>query len=326
MSMMNRWIRETVGVCGLMLLVISTGCSRQAMVKYCESWQDRLYAPTLLTRFGDTWFLVVCWQHRVLYHHTLDPDLSSWQTLDDELAGPHSLASDGHLYVVDDTGRHGLKVFTRDDQGFQLVQTITGLGRRTHRVHYDPDTQLFYVLASNSQEFFIFKRVGARLVLQDRRLLVFLEGNYTRSFSIHDGHLFFTSGPSAIWKIRHCDGSFEIVARYIVPEKLRDMIDLFHASDGWWYLTAFPRTMVRTRDLDGLAKGNYEDLYTRLNLQGSPYYLSEHNGRLWIPQIAEYSGVLSFRLDNGRLTDRRVLFDSGYPALIDHERRQQFPL
>lgn len=42
--------------------------------KQGTSWRERLYTPTLITRLGDTWFIVVCWHHRILFHDGPAPD------------------------------------------------------------------------------------------------------------------------------------------------------------------------------------------------------------------------------------------------------------
>lgn len=294
------------------------------------SWRDRLYTPTYLTQLGDTWFIVVCWHHRILFHDGPEPDadLSNWRTMDEELAGPHSIAWDGELYVVDDTGRHSLKTFrrTEDGSGFERVQSIDGLGQRTHRVHYCEDTEAFYVLSSNSQDLYKFVREGWELKLEYHRPLAFLEGVYTRSFTLHEGHMYFTAGPGVI-KARYQDDSYEVVARYPVPRQLAGMNDVFPASDGWWYVTATPQAIVRTRDLASLADGDFEDLQQPLGFRGTPYYLFEHEGRLWVPQITQHSGIVSFRLEpeGGELGDRRVLFDFGPPTAADRERVAEAP-
>lgn len=294
-----------------------------------DAWRDRLYTPTYMTRLGDTWFIVVCWHHRILFHDgpEPDPDLSNWQVMDEDLAGPHSITWDGELYVVDDTGRHSVKTFRRvDGGGFERVQDIEGLGQRTHRVHYCADSEAFYVLSSNSQDLYKFVRDGWQLELEYHRPLEFLEGKYTRSFTLHDGHMYFTAGPGVV-KARYLDGSYEVVARHEVPGPLAGMNDVFPASDGWWYLTATPQAIVRTRDLESLAAGEFEDLQEPLGFRGTPYYLFEHDGRLWIPQITQHSGIVSFRLDpdGGELADRRVLFDFGPPTAADRERMGVLP-
>ncbi len=288
-------------------------------------WTRRLYTPTLLTKLNDTWFLVVCWQHRILFNDKLDPDLGSWQILDDTLSGPHSIASNGSLYVVDNTGSHGLRVYSRTGDVFTLVQEIGDLGKRTHRVIYDPVAKAFFVLSSNSQDLYKFEVKGEGLALVEHRPLSFLEGQYTRSVTLHDDHLYFTSGPGAILKVRHRDGSYTVVERHAVPEKMKGMNDIFPASDGWWYLTATPQAFMRTRDLASLARGEYEDLQETLGFAGTPYYLFEENGRLWIPQITQHSGVVSFKLSDNQLSEREVLFDFGPPTADDLERMKVFP-
>ena len=179
---------------------------------------------------GDTRFIVVCWHHRILFHDgpEPDPELSNWQVMDEGLAGPHSITTDGGLYVVDDTGRHGLKTYRRravaEGGGFERVQSIEGLGRRTHRVHYCAASKAFYVLSSNSQDLYKFARDGWELKLEYHRALKFLEGKYTRSFTLHDGHMFFTAGPGII-KARYLDDSYEVVARYSALHSLAGMND-----------------------------------------------------------------------------------------------------
>lgn len=106
--------------------------------------------------------------------------------MDGELAGPHSIATDGELYVVEDTGHHGLKTYRREAEGggFERLQGIEDLGRRPHRVRYCEVGRAFYVLSSNSQDFYRFVRDGWQLKLQYHRALGFLEGQYTRSFTL----------------------------------------------------------------------------------------------------------------------------------------------
>ncbi len=314
------------------ITVLLFPCALQAEEEGDVSWRERLYTPTLITRLGDTWFIVVCWQHRILFHDGAepDPDLSNWQVMDEAVAGPHSITTDGELFVVDDTGRHGVMTYRRrseaDGGGFERLQHIKGLGRRTHRVHYCETSEAFYVLSSNSQDFYKFVRDGWELKLESHRELAFLEGRYTRSFTLHDGHAYFTAGPGII-KTRYLDDSYEVVARYPVPRLLAGMNDVFPASDGWWYVSATSRAIVRTRDLASLAVGDFENLQDPLGLEGTPYYLFEHAGRLWIPQITQHSGIVSFQLDadGGELTDRQVLFDFGPPTEADLERMQVLP-
>lgn len=44
----------------------------------------------------------------------MDPESDNWEVLDGDLAGPHSIDTDGELYVVDDTGSHQVRVYKED--------------------------------------------------------------------------------------------------------------------------------------------------------------------------------------------------------------------
>ena len=289
-------------------------------------WKNRLYTPTQIDKIGDHYFIVVCWHHRILYNDSLDPDISRWQVLDDEIAGPHSIDSDGTFYVAEDTGRHRLKVYRREGDQFSLIQELGPFGKRTHRVRYDEATRAFYVISSNSQHLTKLVVAGDRLEVVYTKELPILEGAYTRSLSIYDDHLYFTSGPGVITKVRYRDDSYEPVARYRVPEGMKSANDIFRSGDGWWYLTATPQRIVRARSLEALDKGDYEDLYGELGLQGTPYYLARFDGRFFVPQITQHSGVLSFTHDErGKITDLRTHFDFGPPNASDRERILALP-
>ena len=289
-----------------------------------DDWRARCYTPTALAKIGERYFLIDCWHHRALWSNSLHGDVARWKTLDEELAGPHSLDSDGTLYVVDDTGRGGLRVYAAAGDGFRLVQRIAGLGLRPHRVRYDRPTAAFYVLAADSQQISKLSRQGERLSLVYTKKLAFLRGNYTRSMTIADDAMFFVSGPGAVIKTSYRDDRYRVLASYRIPEKLaglRNMNDLFRSDDGWWYVTATPTRMVRVRDLESLQRGECEDVYGQLGLRGTPYYLSRIDGRDYVPQISEYSGIVSFVHREGRIADVRTLCDFGPPTPADERRK-----
>ena len=103
----------------------------------------------------------------------------------------------------------------------------------------------------------------------------------------------FVSGPGAIVRASYRDDRYRVLATYALPPNsgLGGMNDLFHTDDGWWYLTATPGRIVRTRSLAGLARGRFEDVGKSLGLRGTPYYLAQIDGRYYVPQITEHSGI-----------------------------------
>ncbi len=290
-----------------------------------EGWQGRLFTPTFLDKIGDTYFLVDCWHHRVLWSRKLDGDIARWQTLDDSLAGPHSIASDGEIFVVDDTGRDGLRVYRREGDAFQRIQEVHGLPERPHRVRYDPPTKAFYVIAANSQDIYKLVRREDGLKQVYKRHLGFLGSAYTRSITIADGAIYIISDPGFIYKTEYRDDSFKVLAKYRVPEGMASMNDLFPTGDGWWYLTASYLKIARVRSLDDLNAGRFQDVHAQIGMHGTPYYLSKIDGRYYVPVIAQNNGILSFVHDGDRISDVQVLCNFRGENKADVKRYKELP-
>ena len=313
---------RNLGLIGLLLLAMNR-CMAAADE---DDWRSRCYSPTTIVKAADTYFLVDCWHHRVLWSKSFPVPIDQWKTLDEDLVEPHSVASDGTLYAVDETGRDRLCVYRLHRDGFQMVQRIERLGHRPHRTIYDAETAAYYVLSCASTDITKLVRQDDRLVVRYTKHLDFLQGEDCRSMAIFDGAMYFVAGPEAILKTTYRDDRYRVIARYPVPKKLNglaDQNDLFHTDDGWWYMTATPRPIARARSLDGLCRGQYEIVSDQLGLRGTPYYLSRIDGRYYLPQITEHNGIISFIHRDGRIADVRVLYDFGPPIPADLKRRQR---
>lgn len=82
-----------------------------------DSWEGRLYSPTELVKYGDDYFIVDAWHHRVIYNNNIDAPIEKWKTMTDSVLGCHSIASNGHLFVVDDTDHDALRIFKKQSRG-----------------------------------------------------------------------------------------------------------------------------------------------------------------------------------------------------------------
>ena len=298
-------------ILGPVVLVLAYGIYKAYRWYDINDWESRLDAVTSIERIGDHYFLVDCWHNRVLYSTQMHPNLKRWRTLDGDLRHPHSIASDGHFYVVEDTERHRVKVYVREGAGYRRIQILEDIGTRPHRVRYEPTMQAFFVMGSRSQTITKLVREGEELAVEYTVPLPYLEGAYTRSFAFIDGSMFLNSGPGRITRVRYWDDSFAIEATYDVPAGFESMIDLIRVGDAY-YLTAEFKKIVRTRHLEGLARGEYEEMYDVLGLQGTPYSFSWIDGRLFLTQDFEYTGVVSFAVEGSDLVDRRVHYDFPY--------------
>lgn len=264
-----------------------------------KDFRSRLFSPTQITKFGELYFIVDCWHHRIIFSKKLDAPLNEWKSLDDDIAGPHSLASDGSLYVTEDTGRGRVFVYRqKNEEEFERVQTIEGIGVRPHRTLYDATTDRFYVLSSQTQEIFVFKKKEGALHLEVRKPLPFLEGKYTRSMSIIDGRMYFIPGGSQISEVNYQDLSFDLLRQYPVPREWSELGNDIARIGSYYYLSFSNKRFIRTKRLEDLPSGNFEDLSALFGFHGHPYYLSKIDERYFIPSVIKGSAIHSFTIDS----------------------------
>ncbi|MDH3639593.1 MAG: hypothetical protein OES09_14195 [Gammaproteobacteria bacterium] len=267
---------------------------------------NRLYLPTLIEKIGDEYFIVDSYNNRVLYSDVLHAPIPAWKVLDDALSRPHSIASDGRWYLVDDTDADRVNVYTKRDGEFVAAERIADIGRRPHRVLYDEVTQAFFVLASESQQITKLKAGTAGVVVEHTRHLSFLNGAYTRSMTIIDNQMFFVSGPGAVVVVDHTSGRYEILETIPVPRRYRSMNDIARIG-GSYYLTATMNRMARCDSLAALKEDRCESVYEQYGLRGNPYYFSRFDGRYYVGEVAGRDAILVFEADAGELRLVEVL-------------------
>lgn len=286
-------------------------------------WQTRLLIPTFIDKIGQFYFIVDNGNNRVLFNRMLTTDIATWHVMDGNFERPHSIASDGVVYVVDDTDRNAVRVYTYDNEHFKMIQIVEGIGLRTHRTLYDIESKAFYVMSSNSQSITKLICDEDHLTIRYQKSLPFLKGFYTRSMRIIGEYMYFVSGPNYITKTRFHDDSYDVVAFYKVPPGMESMNDLFF-SGSYYYLTSTPMNykeeygqIVRVRTLDDLNKDTpvYEDIFNQLNTCGSNYYISSFDGRFYISQIFHNNRIISFaEKEDGIIADVKELFNFELPT------------
>ena len=266
-----------------------------------QEWRSRLNAPVSLTKIGGRYFLVDCWHHRVLYTDDLRRPIWSWNTLDEmRLVGPHSIAYDGTLYVVDNTELARVEWYTETAGVFSHAGSINvgGFGSRPHCVLYDAGTAAFYALNSMTQQIVKLTRSGLTLSIAHTNSLSFLGGVYTRHFRIIDGKMVFVTSTGSIYVVSFTgsSGGYTVESSYALPVGFTDCNDVFRAADGTWYATSGDGLgsgrMISFSSLPAMASGTYEDKYAAWQLSGNPYWFSEFDAALWLPTIINNNGVI----------------------------------
>ena len=115
---------------------------------------NNLYCPTLITKLNGKYFIVDCYHHRIIYNTNLTDSISKWKTIDYQFSGCHSIASNGDIYVVENTGTNEVIVL---DANLKFKQKFVNIGNRPHKTIYDIATSRFYVISSLSPYIYCFK-------------------------------------------------------------------------------------------------------------------------------------------------------------------------
>jgi len=298
-------------------------------IESIKDFRDRLYTPTFIQKIDDLYFIVDCWHHRIIYSDTVERPIGSWNTLDENIGGPHSIAGNGDFLIADNTGYNSIKVFKRDRKagGYYFHQEIFGIGSRPHRTEYCPQTEMFYVLGSQSTDLYCFKidEVSDKIILHSVKNLDFLNNTYTRSFRIIDDKMYFVSGNNKIVVTTYQDEQFTVISEYPVPNELASMNDIYKKDD-WFFITVTPQKLVRVQNLKQLENSEYIDMYENYDFKGTPYYFSEFDEYTYLPEISQYSSITRFKIKDGEFFDFERLHDFGAPSKESIERKKEFKM
>lgn len=291
----------------------------EAEDKICRAEREikgRLYTPTNLekTREG-LYILVDCWHDRVLHSRELC-DIKDWNVLDRNLRHPHSVCEGNGVFAVENTDKDSVCFYRMEGGSFQKTDEINA-GKKPHRLLYDENRELFWTLASYSQEIFGIRVEDGKAKVQVRQKIEKLQDSYVRSMRMIDGKLYIVSGPGYILELAFAGGKFVVAQKYPVPEEYFSMNDLAFFQGYFWISVYFDSrkrkrpALLRLSSLDDFSAGNCENLYDDLGMKGIPYFFSWMDGKLCIPEIDTYSRIVLYDAEGGELKVNRVLYDFG---------------
>lgn len=246
-----------------------------------------LSVPTYITKIKENYFIVDCYHNQVIYHENLEDPLYEWQIMTNDIAMGHTLASDGTVYLIDDTENNRILIMEEKENNngrsvFVPTQEFTDIGDRPHYIIYDEYTDTFYAWSSLSGEMFLFRHApdDSRMYLTEVRSIPSLNGVYVRSFTIVEDRIYFVSGNASI--IEADLYSFKVLKEYPVPDALAGMVQLTPIGDEYYITVSTDNTgnqdyatMIRTKNLSDLSSGKYEDVYHYFVGGGTPYYMTK---------------------------------------------------
>lgn len=308
-------MKKNKAIFGLIIIIVIVALVIIAQPKE-KTYKDVLYVPTQITKIEEYYFIMDCWQHRLLYSDNLDKPISKWKIMTEEITGGHSLAYDGELYVTEDTEGSRMLVFKRVGDSFEMTQAIEGITGRPHYTIYDEDTKRFYTVTSNGGTLHSFVNKGGILELESTVQFEELANSYVRSLNIIDGYMYLTCGPGYISKVDYHAENWQIVERYPVTPELYNM-NFFTKIGEYYYCTInitgeeLVSEIVRAKNIEDFAIGNYESVYEQMGFDGTPYYISFFDGKYFITEVGEFgnNGVRSFEVgEDGEITNVETIF------------------
>lgn len=276
-----------------------------------------LNVPTQITKIGRFYFIVDCYNNQVIYNDNLEAPIEAWFVMTDDIKMGHTVASDGTVYLVDDTENNRVLVFERGEHIFVNTQVFDNIGDRPHYIVYNEADKCFYAWSSMTGEMYVFERNAETSQMYLSRIMSIdeLKGIYIRSFTIEGDKVYLVSGQSQIIEADISD--FKITARYPVPNELAGMIQIMPVNNGY-YLTISTdlngnqdfATIIYTDSLSSLEEGKYTDIYSNFVGGGTPYYMGEIDGRYYLTEhrVLGHS-IWSFDIDeNGMPIDVVALY------------------
>jgi hypothetical protein len=282
--------------------------------------------PTHITKLNNKYFIVDCNHHRVIWSDNINSEVKDWNTVDVEFAGPHSIASDGDIYVIENTGYNEVIVL---DSNLKFKQRLYNVGGRPHKTIYDLQTDAFYVVSA--PYIFCYRKLAGQLTLIYQKSPSFLAGTYVRSFKIIDSKMYFVSGNGHINVVNYIDESYTVMNAYPVPSNMSFMDDIEKVGD-YFYLTAMQGadqiiapTAVRIKDLNRLQYGEYEDIYSKLGFTTTPYFIEVFDNRVFITEIGEISRIISFAVSDVELSEYITHFSFTGGTSDDIKRSDMYP-
>lgn len=250
-----------------------------------------LSVPTQITKIDDLFFIVDCYNNQVIYSDTIDKPLNEWFVMTSDIDKGHTVASDGSVYLVDDTERNRVLVFERDGYVFENTQVFEGIGTRPHFIVYNETDSNFYVWSSMTGEMYVMTHDPGSTDMYISRIMKLgeLDGVYVRSFTIDGDSVYLVSGNSQIIEARLSD--FKIKNRYPVPDQLAGMIQIMPVEGGYYVTVSTDvhgnqdfATIIYADKLSDLEEGKYTDIYSYFVGGGTPYYMGCIDGRYYLTE------------------------------------------
>jgi hypothetical protein len=267
----------------------------------------KLNAPTSFVKLNNLYFIVDCWNNRILYSKNLSLPVFFWNSIKG-LNRPHKIIFFNEYYFICDTDNHKI---IKLDQNFKNVNFIGKFKFiRPHDIVIFDNSLL--IIDGGLERSRVIK-INPRNELC--KTIFQFPHSYSRSIYIHNKNLYVCSSSNGIIRIISMKTSkIKEITSFSDSNLLTELNLNFQNINGtkrfipngvikyenFWYLTNYFLNGTRNRFIqfenwDELKKGNFIDLSNLVS--GVPYYLSIVDGLLAVGEIHTHSVISIFKND-----------------------------
>lgn len=290
---------------------------------------DTLNVATYIMQADDTYFIADCYHDQIIYSDALTKPLTEWKVLTDDVHYAHTIAFDGTALLIDDTENNRLLVFQKMGGDYVNTQILEEIGMKPHFVQYHKERQVFMAWSSITGEMYLIKKCDTPneqgvypLYIESILKIEELYGVYVRSFTIMEDGIYFVSGHNnqKIIKAQIVENdnetSLDVTARYDVPAGIAGMVQLYKIQDDYYITVSTDNTenqdyatIIKTKNLDGLIAGDYEDIYAEFGLSGgTPYYINEIEGRYYMTHHRTDKNIIAFDVTDNMIENAAIIY------------------
>ena len=271
-----------------------------------------LSVPTYITNIDGTYFIVDCYHNTVIYNDDITAPLTDWSVMTSGIDRAHTIASDGTVYLIDDTENNRILVFEKSGGRFVETQKLDNIGVRPHYIIYNEPDKTFYAWSSMTGKMYLINRNASTndVSITAEYSVPSLYGAYVRSFTIDNANksIYLVSGNSSIIEASIKD--MHIKKEYPVPAEMSGMVQITPIDDKFYITISTDASMnqdcatiIRCNSLSDLDEGNYEDIYKQYFIGGgTPYYITHIADTYYLTEhrIPGHS-IWSFKVDSDGL-------------------------
>ena len=276
----------------------------------------RLNTPTHFTYINGQFFIVDCWNNRIIYKK--NGKFAKWKKIIN-LNKPHRIRFDENTYYNCDTDNNKIIKFDIELKNEKVLETI--LLERPHDIQvYNNNLYIVDCCQGTSRV------ICYNLLTRNSKIIFEIKGVYARSIKIIDKYLFLSCSSSGeIIRIeltkeysakKYCENKDGLhLSCMTMHEQVNHIEQRFIPNDvdyydGYFYMTNYfyqnsKNKFIRFKTFEKLENNEFEDL--SYLTKGVPYYLEVIGNDLYMGEIDNYSSVKILNSKNNNIKIKKVL-------------------